>query len=253
MALTQVIGFSEPFVATQQFYVGVTFAITATGSATGTETAIGRVIPCRTATGSGVGGFDSTGLITHVRQGTDSAGTGSSSSARIILRSRTATGSGIGSESAYGAKSSLRTATGSGAGSETATGLRTTFATATGSGSADGTATGIRVYLVSATGSGVGSTAESIIWTKSRIFRVPQTTNFAFANLFSYKLSNRLFSRLPNGVRVENLWRLPDGTYTINDPGFGVATREYLGGHNIFLTDEEVNELTAAGYGEYIT
>jgi hypothetical protein len=32
-----------------------------------------------------------------------------------------------------------------------------------------------------------------------------------------------------------------------------VATREYLGGHNIFLTDEEVNELTAAGYGEYIT
>ena len=253
MALTQVIGFSEPFVGTQQFYVGVTFGASATGSGTGTQTATGRVIPCRTATGSGVGGFDSTGLVTHVRQGSDSAGTGSSSSSRIILRSRTATGSGTGSESAYGSKSSLRTATGSGTGSAAATGLRTTFATATGSGASDGTATGIRVYLVTATGLGTGSTADYVLWTKSHIFRIPTTTGFAWAEMFGDRISDRIFAHIPQGVRVENLWRLSDGSYTINNPGYGVATREYLGGHNIFLTDEEVSELTAAGYGAYIT
>jgi hypothetical protein len=253
MPLTQVIGFTEPFKATQQFYVGLTFSRTATGSGLGTESAVGRGIPTRTATGSGVGGFDSTGLVTHVRQGADSAGTGSSSSARIILRSRTATGSGMGTESAYGAKSALRTATGSGVGSATALGLRTVFASATASGTSDGTALGIRVFTVSATGTGVGSTSESVLWSKSRIFRVPQTTTYTFAKDYDYTPKERLMAHITLPIRAENLYRLSDGTYTINDPRNNAAVRTYLGAHNIFLDDTEVAELTAAGYGAYIT
>lgn len=253
MPLTQVIGFTEPFKATQQFYVGLTFSRTATGSGLGTESAVGRGIPCRTATGSGVGGFDSTGLVTRVRQGADSAGTGSSSSARIILRSRTATGSGAGTEFAFGAKSSLRTATASGIGSQSATGLRTVLRTATASGTSDGTASGIRVYIVSATGSGQGSTSGNATWSKSRIFRVPQTTTYTFAKDYDYTPKERLMAHITLPIRAENLYRLSDGTYTINDPRGGAATRTYLGAHNIFLDDTEVAELTAAGYGAYIT
>ena len=66
-------------------------------------------------------------------------------------------------------------------------------------------------------------------------------------------LADRLFAHMPPGVRVENLYRLTDGSYTINDPGYGRSTRAYLGGHNIFLDDTEVAELTAAGYGAYIS
>jgi len=62
-----------------------------------------------------------------------------------------------------------------------------------------------------------------------------------------------LFAHVPQGVRAENLYRLSDGSYTINDPGYGNSTRAYLGGHNIFLDDTEVEELTTAGYGAYIS
>jgi hypothetical protein len=65
--------------------------------------------------------------------------------------------------------------------------------------------------------------------------------------------ADRLFAHMPQGIRAENLYRLSDGSYTINDPGYGNSTRAYLGGHNIFLDDTEVAELTAAGYGAYIS
>jgi hypothetical protein len=88
------------------------------------------------------------------------------------------------------------------------------------------------------------------------MFRVPQTTNFAFVQSYpdvTYQAKQRLFARLPNGVRVENLFELQDGSYTINDPRDGTAVKVYLGSHVIPLTDEEVADLTAAGYGAYIT
>jgi hypothetical protein len=88
------------------------------------------------------------------------------------------------------------------------------------------------------------------------MFRVPQTTNFAFVEAYSeisWQPRKRLFARLPNGVRVENLFELQDGSYTINDPRDGTVVRVYLGSHVIPLTDEEVADLTAAGYGAYIT
>jgi len=132
-------------------------------------------------------------------------------------------------------------------------GLHISPRTADGFGSASQSASYLRIVIKSATGSGNGTTGASVTWSKSRIFRVPQTTTYAFATLFGDNRADRLFAHVPPGVRAENLYRLSDGTYTINDPRDGSATREYLGGHNIFLTDEEVAELTAAGYGAYIT
>jgi len=118
------------------------------------------------------------------------------------------------------------------------------------------TASGIESLPRTATGSGVGSVSENATWVKSRMFRVPQTTNFAFVQSYpnvTYQAKQRLFARLPNGVRVENLFELQDGSYTINDPRDGTVVRVYLGSHVIPLTDEEVADLTAAGYGAYIT
>ena len=54
-------------------------------------------------------------------------------------------------------------------------------------------------------------------------------------------------------MRVENLFLLNNGSYTIDDPRDGTAVKVYLGSHVIPLTDDEVTSLTAAGYGANIT
>lgn len=250
--MTAVISFTEPFVTTSRFYVGSPVARTATGSGAGTETAIGRIaLLRRTATGSGVGTMDSTGLLVSIRQATGSGtGTESASGYKIVYR-HVANAAGTGSSSVFQILSNRRQATGEGTSSETTAFTIIYNRTATGSGTGSGSANGARTVFAVCTGSGTGSS--TTLWVKSHIFRIPNTTGFAWAELFGDRLSDRILAHIPQGVRVENLWRLSDGTYTINNPGYGVATREYLGGHNIFLTDEEVSELTAAGYGAYIT
>lgn len=252
MPSTAVIGFTEPFVVTHRFYVGEPVARTATGGGAGTESAVGRIATFkRTATGSGSSSFDAFGLLTHVRLATGS-GDGTSSTTSLGLLERYGVASaGTGSSTISQVLSNRRTATGTGTGSESTTEFHINIRTATGSGLGDGSAQGARTVFGVLVGSGTGSS--STVWVKSRIFRVPQTTTYAWAELFSDRRADRLFSHIPLGVRAENLYRLSDGTYTINDPRDGSAVREYLGGHNIFLTDEEVSELTAAGYGAYIT
>jgi len=252
MALTAVIGFSEPFLTTHRFYVGTPVSVTATGSGTGTGSADGRIaLLRRTATGSGVGTMDSTGLVVSRRQATGSGtGTESASGYKIVYR-HVDSSAGTGSSAVFQILTNKRTASGSGTGSQTTVFEIIYNRTATGSGSGSGSADGARFVFATCSGSGQGTS--STVWTKSHIFRIPTTTGFAWAEMFGDRLSDRIFAHIPQGVRVENLWRLSDGSYTINNPGYGVATREYLGGHNIFLTDEEVSELTAAGYGAYIT
>jgi hypothetical protein len=227
---------------------------TATGSGLGTQTATKSVSKFRTATGSGTGTQTATKLTTFKRVGNASAGTGSSAAIRVISRFRSATGSGVGATSGNATRliTRFRTATGSGVGSETAIKSVTKFRTASGSGAGTQTAVGIRIKTAEGTGSGSGTNG-SILWTKSHIFRVPNTTLYAWADLYGDRRADRLFAHMPQGVRAENLFRLSDGSYTINDPGYGNSTRAYLGGHNIFLDDEEVSELTAAGYGAYIS
>ena len=277
LRLTGLTDYSFPYLTGGRYYLGpAVYARTATGSGLGTETATKLLIVIRTATGSGTAG-ESTSTIkeilarTATGSGTGSgdadpflflirlatgSGTGTSSAAFIRGLVRSATGSGLGTGTATAIELLPRTATGSGTGTQAATRIVVALRTATGSGVGTETASGIESLPRTATGSGVGAVSQDATWVKSHMFRVPQTTNFAFVEAYSeisWQPRKRLFARLPNGVRVENLFELQNGSYTINDPRDGTVVKVYLGSHVIPLTDEEVTDLTAAGYGAYIT
>jgi hypothetical protein len=125
--------------------------------------------------------------------------------------------------------------------------------TATASGTSAQSALIREVLPRTATGSGVGDYVPAD-WTKSRIFRVPADDDYPLVNRLGTGAADRLFSFAPQGVRARNLYKLTDGTYTLTDPRRPErVVKVYYGGHNIFLEDSEVAELTAAGYGAYIT
>jgi hypothetical protein len=114
------------------------------------------------------------------------------------------------------------------------------------------TAVGARVNRRTAVGSGTGTgTAD---WVKSHIFRVGITSDYSFAARYPETNSDRLFAHTPQGIRAYNLYKLTDNTYQITDPRRPeLVSKIYYGGHDIFLDDTEVAELTAAGYGASIT
>jgi hypothetical protein len=89
---------------------------------------------------------------------------------------------------------------------------------------------------------------------KSHIFRVPVTSTYPFAERLGTSGADRLFSFVPQGIRQYNLFKLDDNTYQITDPRMPERiVKVYYGGHDNFLDDTEVAELTAAGYGASIT
>jgi len=270
--LGQLTDFSFPYLTGGRFYLGVRAVITvtatasglgtasslanvlrqrqATGSGTGTGTATRIVVAVRTATGSGVGTFDSTGLHIAPRTATGS-GTGTATVVGVLIPVRTATGSGVGSGTGVDIVVSVRTATGSGAGTGTGVWLLTSIRTATGSGTGTQTGVGARINRRTATGSGTGTGTAS--WVKSHIFRVPNTSTYAFATRYA-EGEDKLFAHTPQGIRAYNLYKLTDNTYQITDPRRPeLIAKVYYGGHDIFLDDTEVAELTAAGYGASIT
>jgi hypothetical protein len=111
---------------------------------------------------------------------------------------------------------------------------------------------GARTRRTTATGTGDGTATAN--WDKSHIFRVPITEGYPFAVRLSENPPDRLFAHTPQGTRAKNLYRLDDGSYTTTDPRRPERiTRTYFGGHDNFLTDAEITELTAAGYGSSIT
>ena len=58
---------------------------------------------------------------------------------------------------------------------------------------------------------------------------------------------------LKPGRRGRNVFKLVDGTYTEWQPAFPEEIAHiYHGGHVHELTEQEVTDLTAAGYGDYI-
>ena len=274
LRLGAVTDFSFPFRNGGRFYLGPAYYLrTATNSGTGSEsstfirglvrsaagtgfagesTSTDLEILFRQATGSGTSTEEADPFLFVIRTATGS-GTGTSSVAFLRKLLRTATGSGLGTDSAVRLVKNIRTATGSGLGSQAATGRLVAIRTASASG--EGTSSSVSIELLprTASGSGVGATSGDATWAKSRIFRVPNITLYAWADMYGDNRADRLFAHVPQGVRAENLYRLSDGSYTINDPGYGNSTRAYLGGHNIFLDDTEVAELTAAGYGAYIS
>jgi hypothetical protein len=191
----------------------------------------GLHIAPRTASGSGVGSDTSTGQVTPVRT---ALGSGLGDSAVTFIRTpiRTATGSGVGSGLGVGVLVSIRTATGSGAGSST-------------------TLSGV-LYIRDASGS--GSSSGSADWVKSHIFRVPFTYNYPGGYFGGGDAANRLGRYNRSGVRARNLYELTNGEYTIVDQrDLGQVKKLWYGGRDYFLSDAEVAELTAAGFGDSIT
>lgn len=244
-----------------------------TGNGTGTETATAIKVAIRTATGSGIGTMDSTGLVIHFYLRT-ATGSGTGTSSIVVVRAavrtadnaasgtetanwninpvRSATGDGTGTSAIVVTRVVLRTSSGEGEGASTSTRVLTALRTATGSGTGTGDLVGARTRRVTATGAGDGiATAD---WDKSHIFRVPITEGYPFASRLSQEPPDRLFAHSPQGSRAKNLYRLDDGSYTTTDPRRPERiTRTYFGGHDNFLTQEEITELTAAGYGSSIT
>ena len=271
--LGQLTEVSFPYLTGGRFYLGVRAVLTvtatasglgtasssanvlrqrqATGSGTASETATGILVAVRTATGSGVGTMDSTGLHIAPRAATG-LGTGTATVVGALIPVRTATGSGVGSGTAIDLVINIRTATGSGEGTGTGNWLLVSIRTATGAGTGTETAVGARINRRTATGSGTGT--ETADWTKSHIFRVGITSDYSFAARYPETDSDRLFAHTPQGIRAYNLYKLTDNTYQITDPRRPeLVSKIYYGGHDIFLDDTEVTELTAAGYGANIT
>ena len=271
--LGQLTDFSFPYLTGGRFYLGVRAVLTvtatasglgtasssanvlrqrtATGSGTGSQTATAILVAVRTATGSGTGTQTVTGLHIAPRTATGS-GTGTSTSVEALIPVRTATGSGVGSGTGVDLVINIRTATGSGVGSGTGDWLLVSIRTATGSGTGTQTAVGARINRRTATGVGTGTgTAD---WVKSHIFRVGITSDYSFAARYPETNSDRLFAHTPQGIRAYNLYKLTNNTYQITDPRRPeLVAKIYYGGHDIFLDDTEVAELTAAGYGASIT
>jgi hypothetical protein len=275
LRLGRLTDYSFPYLSGGRYYIGpAIYERTAVGSGTGTQSATRLVKNIRQATGSGAAG-ESTSTDKEIlfRFATGSA-TSSSEADPFLFLKRTASASAAGSSSVSFLRGLLRVATGAGAGTSSAVRLVKNRRAATGSAvgsavavrrivnirfaTASGTATSSSVSIEllprTATASGVGSTSGQVLWSKSRIFRVPQTTTYTFATTYgTFNPKERLMAHIVPQIRAENLYRLSDGTYTINDPRNNSAVRTYLGAHNIFLDDTEVAELTAAGYGAYIT
>lgn len=63
-----------------------------------------------------------------------------------------------------------------------------------------------------------------------------------------------IMARLAPGPRGRNIFRMVDGSYREDTPGdWWNIEKTYHGGHIHEINDVEVAQLTAAGYGNYIT
>jgi len=271
--LGQLTDFSFPFRFGGRFYLGVraVVTVTATASGLGAESSVEQVLRQRTATGSGVGDAVVITLTIVIRISTGS-GVGSASVTGLHVAPRTASGSGVGSDTTVGSITPVRTAQGSGTGDSTVAFIRVLIRTATGSGDGSGdgvdlvinirtasgsgtgtsTALGGILYFRTAEGSGVGT--DTAVWVKSHIFRVPYTITYSQGTFRGEGTANRLQSYNRHGVRALNLYHLTDDSYTtVEQRDAGQILKLWHGGRDHFLTDAEVTELTAAGFGASIT
>ena len=271
--LGQLTDFSFPYRFGGRFYLGVRAVITvaatasglgtassvaqvlrqrtASGSGAGDATAVAITVAIRSATGSGAGSQSSTGL--HVSPRTaSSSGVGSGSTVSLLTVVRTAENSGLGDSTVTFIRIHIRTSSGSGVGSGNGVDLVVNIRTATGSGTGSSVALGSVLYSRSAEGSGVGT--DTAVWVKSHIFRVPYTYIYPQGTFRGEGTANRLQSYNRHGVRALNLYHLTDDSYTtVDQRDTGQIAKLWHGGRDHFLTDAEVTELTAAGFGASIT
>jgi hypothetical protein len=68
------------------------------------------------------------------------------------------------------------------------------------------------------------------------------------------RLAYNLFRHYGNDPRGRNVFKLTNGTFTENEPNDNTTiARTYFGGSDNIINDQEAAELTAAGYGAYIS
>jgi hypothetical protein len=68
------------------------------------------------------------------------------------------------------------------------------------------------------------------------------------------RVAFNLFRHYANDPRGRNVFKLTNGTFTENEPNDNtLIAKVYFGGSDNVVTPQEVSELTAAGYGAYIT
>lgn len=250
---TGLLDFTFGFFDTPPFYKSGVVA-TATGSGTGSQTAVGVRVVLRTATGSGTGTESANYLEVLPRTATGSgSATAGSTATGLLVAIRTATGSGSSSSATVTFSGKVRTATGSGLGESTVVYRKELFRTATGSGTGTETASSRKVYSVSATGSGTGSETPASFY-KVLIFRPPTDNLVRWADFSGNGLANRFFRYLTPGARGRNVYKLTDGTFTENEQrDLSTVDVIYYGGHENIVTQSEKDDLVAAGYGEYVT
>ena len=102
------------------------------------------------------------------------------------------------------------------------------------------------------TGGGEGTGSGE--WNKSHIFRVPYSYQYVGGYFNDTKGANRLGSYIKDNIRALNLYKLSDDSYTtVDQRDTGQVKKLWYGGRDHFLTDAEQAELTADGFGAYIT
>lgn len=180
MAITAVVGFSEPFVQTKPFY----------------DKSYVPVYRRTANNGAGTGSATVSQVVTQFRlsQLTDFSFPyrfGGRFYLGFATVQRSAFGSGVGTETATGFKSKTSTATGSGVGAAVVVGSVTPVRTASGSGVGTQTGTFIRGLIRSATGSGVG--ASSAVGLLS-VIRNGQSSAGTGSSTISQVLSNVRFA-----------------------------------------------------------
>jgi len=250
---TGLLDFTFGFVDTPPFYKSGVVA-TATGSGTGSQTAVGVRVVLRTATGSGTGTESANYVEVLPRTATGSgSATAGSTATGLLIAIRTATGSGSSSSATVTFSGKVRIATGSGIGESTTVYRRELFRTASDTGSGTQTASGRKVYSVSATGSGTGSETPASFY-KVLIFRPPTDDLVRWADYGGSGLGNRLFRFYAPEARGRNVYKLTDGSFTENEQrDLDTVSKIYYGGHENTVTQAEKDDLVAAGYGEYVT
>jgi hypothetical protein len=162
------------------------------------------------------------------------------------------TASGTGASSVTQLHIAPRTATGTGTGDSVVVKLITRFRTATASGTGGREIVSARVAQRTASASGTSS--ESTTTVKLLLFRPPATTEIAPVDRHDMSIAGRLFRYAEPTYAGSNVYKLTDGTYTtVEQRDYTLIAKIYYGGSQNFVTQEEKDDLIAAGYGSYVS
>jgi hypothetical protein len=144
-----------------------------------------------------------------------------------------------------------RTATSPGTGSSLVVKVITRFRTASASGTGGREIVSARVCQRTATATGTGGQSNTVV--KLLLFRTPTSEGRA-ADRNDGSIAGRLFRYAEPTYSGVNVYKLIDGSFTeVEQREYERIAKIYYGGSNNFVTQQEKDELIAAGYGSYVT